>query len=274
MLAAAIIVLRESFEAALLIGIIAAATRSIADRGRWISGGIAAGVAGACVVAALTGHIATLFDGAGQELFNVLILGIAVLMLGWHNIWMSAHGTELAADAKRVGRDVEEGRRELSTVLIVIALAVLREGSESVLFLYGLLSSGETTGMSVATGAALGLLMGAALGFVLYFGMLRIPMRWFFSVTAALILLIAAGMASRIAQFLIQADLLPSLKSPLWDLSAVLPTDSVVGSALRASMGYDAAPAGMQVLFYVVTALVILTGMWRVRRIPTLKTAH
>src|SRR5258705_987491 len=167
MLAAAIIVLRESFEAALLIGIIAAATRSIADRGRWISGGIAAGVAGACVVAALTGRIATLFDGAGQELFNVLILGIAVLMLGWHNIWMSAHGAELSADAKRVGREVEEGRRELSTILIVIALAVLREGSESVLFLYGFLSSAETTGMSVATRATLGLLMRAALGLVL-----------------------------------------------------------------------------------------------------------
>ena len=77
MLAAAIIVLRESFEAALLIGIIAAATRSIAGRGRWISGGIAAGVAGACVVAALTGRIATLFDGAGQELFALVYHGAA-----------------------------------------------------------------------------------------------------------------------------------------------------------------------------------------------------
>ena len=266
MLAASIIVLRESFEAALLIGIIAAATRSIAGRGRWISGGIAAGLAGACVVAALTGHIAALFDGAGQELFNVLVLATAVILLGWHNIWMTAHGAELSADAKRVGRDVGEGRRALSTILTVIALAVLREGSESVLFLYGLLSSGETSGMAVAAGATLGLLMGAALGLVLYLGMLRIPMRWFFSVTAALILLIAAGMASRIAQFLIQADMLPSLQSPLWDFSAVLPTDSIGGEVLRALIGYDAAPAGMQVLFYVVTALVILTGMWSVRR--------
>jgi high-affinity iron transporter len=272
MLAASIIELRETFEAALLIGIIAAATRSIAGRGRWIGGGIAAGLAGACVVAALTGRIAMLFDGAGQELFNVLVLGIAVVLLGWHNIWMSAHGAELSADAKRVGREVGEGRRELSTILTVIALAVLREGSESVLFLYGLLSGGETTGMSVATGAVLGLLAGAALGLVLYFGMLRIPMRWFFSVTAALILLIAAGMASRIAQFLIQADMLPSLKSPLWDISSVLPTDSILGGVLRALMGYDAAPAGMQVLFYVVTALAILTGMWRVRRNSPLST--
>ena len=265
MLAASIIVLRESFDAALLIGIIAAATRSIAGRGRWISAGVLAGLAGACVVAALTERIALLFNGAGQEMFNACILGVAVILLGWHNIWMSAHGAELASDAKRVGREVEEGRSRLSTILIVIALAVLREGAESVLFLYGLMSNGEVTGLAAATGALLGVLMGAALGIVLYAGMLRIPMRWFFSITSTLILLIAAGMASRIAQFLIQADMLPSLSSPLWDLSPVLPTHSVAGGVLRALMGYEAAPDGMQVVFYVVTALVILTGMWRVK---------
>ena len=261
MLAASIIVLRESFEAALLIGIIAAATRSIAKRGRWITAGVLAGFAGACIVAALTGRIATLFEGAGQELFNVAVLGLAVILLGWHNIWMSVHGADLAAGARQVGRDIDDGRRSLSAIMTVIALAVLREGSESVLFLYGLMSSGETTVWSIATGALLGLCMGVALGAVLYVGMLKIPMRWFFAVTSTLILLIAAGMASRVAQYLIQVDLLPSLKTPLWDLSPVLPTDSIAGSVLRALMGYDAAPAGMQVLFYAVTVLVILTGM-------------
>ena len=90
-------------------------------------------------------------------------------------------------------------------------------------------------------------------------------MRWFFSVTSTLILLIAAGMASRIAQFLIQVDLLPGLKSPLWDLSSILPTNSMVGGVLHALAGYDASPAGMQVVFYVATVLVIVTGMWSVR---------
>jgi high-affinity iron transporter len=265
MLAASIIVLREAFEAALLIGIIAAATRSIAGRARWICAGIVAGIAGACVVAALTGRIAMLFEGAGQELFNALVLGLAVVLLGWHNIWMSAHGADLAAGAARVGKAVDEGRSELSAILTVVALAVLREGSESVLFLYGLISGGDTPAVSVAIGALLGLLMGGAIGFVLYAGMLRIPMRWFFSITSGLILLIAAGMASRIAQFLIQVDMLPGLTSPLWDLSSVLPTNSIVGSVLHALAGYDASPAGMQVVFYVTTILVIAAGMRRVR---------
>ena len=161
MFGAAIIVLRETFEAALLIGIVAAATRSIAGRGRWVAGGVLAGLAGACVVAALTGQIAALFDGVGQELFNATVLGVAVILLGWHNVWMSAHGVELSAEARQMGRDVSDGRRELSAILVVISLAVLREGSETALFLYGLMSNGEVTAPAVLSGGTLGLLVGA-----------------------------------------------------------------------------------------------------------------
>jgi high-affinity iron transporter len=269
MFGAAIIVLRETFEAALLIGIVAAATRAIAGRGRWISAGILAGLAGASIVAALTGQIASLFDGIGQELFNALVLGLAVVLLGWHNIWMAVHGKELASGARHIGKEVSDGRRRLSAILVVIALAVLREGSETALFLYGLISGGEVSGMAAVGGGAMGLLAGAALGVLLYIGMLRIPMRWFFSVTSALILLLAAGMASRMARLLIQADLLPSLVNPLWDLSKVLPVDSPAGVVMHALVGYDATPNGMQVVFYIVTALVILAGMWWVRRAPS-----
>jgi high-affinity iron transporter len=96
--------------------------------------------------------------------------------------------------------------------------------------------------------------------------MLRIPVRWFFAATSALILLLAAGMASRMTRFLIQADILPGLKSPLWDSSSVLPVDSVLGVLMHALAGYDARPAGMQVVSYAATLLVILAGMWWVRR--------
>jgi high-affinity iron transporter len=266
MFGAAIIVLRETFEAALLIGIIAAATRSIPNRGRWVAGGIVAGLAGAVAVAALTGRIGALFDGVGQELFNATVLGIAVIMLGWHNVWMSAHAGELSAGARRVGREVSEGRRELSAILVVIALAVLREGSETALFLYGMMSNGEIGAPAVVTGGTLGLLAGASLGVILYAGLLRIPMKWFFRVTSTLILLLAAGMASRMAQFLIQADVLPGLASPLWDMSSLLPTSSAAGAFLHVLAGYEAVPTGMQVLFYVAVIIAVSAGMWWVRR--------
>jgi high-affinity iron transporter len=266
MFGASIVVFRETVEAALLIGIIAAATRGIPGRGNWIAGGILAGAAGAALVAALTGQLSALLDGIGQELFNAAILAVAVILLGWHNIWMSVHAVELAAAAKQVGKEVGDGRRQLSAILVVIAVAVLREGSESVLFLYGLMAGGETDLAAVAGGGMLGVLAGGALGLVLYAGMLRIPMRWFFSVTGALILLLAAALASQLAKFLIQADVLPSLRSPLWDTSAALSGRSPLGTLMHALAGYDPTPAGMQVLFYVVTALAIVAGMWWARR--------
>ncbi len=263
MLGASIIVLRETLEAALLIGILAAATRSIAGRGLWIGGGILAGLIGAGVVAALTGHIAALFEGLGQEYFNAAILAVAVVLLGSHQVWMSAHAGELVTDARQIGMEVREGRRQLSAILILIGLTVLREGSESSLFLYGLLSESQSGSSSILLGGAMGLLAGVALGGLLYAGMLRIPMRWFFSVTGLLIVLLAAGMASRMTRFLIQADLLPSLRSPLWDTSSALPIDSIPGALLNTLAGYDPAPAGMQVVFYVATLLIILAGsMW------------
>ena len=138
MLGALVIVFREVLEAAILIGIIAAATRDIPGRNRWLLGGLLAGLAGAGLVAAFTDVIGQMASGIGQELFNAIILGLAVLMLAWHNIWMASQGAALAKGAREVGQAIREGRRECSILLVVVGLAVLREGAETVLFLYGI----------------------------------------------------------------------------------------------------------------------------------------
>lgn len=272
MFGAAIIVLRESLEAALLIGIVAAATRSIPNRNRWLTLGIAVGICGSLLVAGLTKQIGEWADGVGQEVFNASILGIAVMMLAWHNIWMSSHAAEMVQEVKGVARSVQEGKQDLSAIAIVVALAVMREGSETVLFLYGLASGGEG-GSGLGLGGALGLIGGIGAGLAIYRGLLRIPVRWFFNVTSWLILMVAAGMAGQMAHFLIQADLLPPLASPLWDISAWLPNDSAVGTFLHALVGYDAQPAGMQVVFYGTTLMTILLGMRMVQGKPAARAA-
>lgn len=101
MLAALIIVFREVFEAGLIVGIVLAVTRDVDHRGRWIVGGVLAGIGGACLVAAFAGGLSQLFAGMGQELFNAAILGIAVVMLTWHNVWMASHGREMASKCAR-----------------------------------------------------------------------------------------------------------------------------------------------------------------------------
>ena len=260
MLPSLIIVFREVLEAALIVSILLAATRGLPGRGLWTSLGILAGGLGAGLVAILAGTIASALSGVGQEVFNAGVLFLAVGMLGWHSIWMSRHGRELADQASALGRAVIAGTRPHYVLAAVGGLAVLREGAEVVLFLYGIAASeGPGHGAAMLGGGLLGIAAGVGVGAVLYFGLLRVPTRHLFSVTNGMILLLAAGMASQGASFLAQADLLPTLGTALWDTSQVLPERNLLGNVLHTLVGYSARPDGIQVLFYALTLLTIGT---------------
>jgi high-affinity iron transporter len=264
MLGALIIVFREVIEAGLIVGIVMAATRGVAGRGRWISIGVGGGVLGAGVVAMFAGVISDAFQGAGQELFNASVLGVAVIMLMWHNAWMARHGREIADEMRRVGTAVSEGAKPLTALAIVVGLAVLREGSEVVLFLYGIMASG-TTGSALLIGGVLGIAGGAAFTALTYLGLLAIPNRHIFSVTSWLIALLAAGMAAQAVQFLNSAGLVVALDHTLWDTSWLLSEKSIFGRLLHTLIGYIDRPTEMQLLVYVAT-LIAMFLLMRVAR--------
>ena len=190
MLATLIIVFREMVEAGLVIGIVLSATRGVTGRGLWVGYGIGAGFLGACLVACFAGALNRLFAGYGQELFNTAILCLAVFMLTWHNVWMARHGREMAAEMRAVGAEVAAGKRSLLALSVVVAIAVLREGSEVVLFLYGIMISGQDSLATMAVGGVGGLVLGALTSAVMYLGLLRIPLRNFFKVTSWMLSLI------------------------------------------------------------------------------------
>jgi len=268
MFAATLVVFRESLEAALVIGIVAAATRPIAGRGWWIALGAAFGVAGAIGVAAVAESISQMAGGSGQELFTAIVLALAVAMLAWHNIWMASHGKQMAAQARDLGKSVVRGDVALTAIVTAIALTVLREGSETVLFLIGIASSAGSSRGAMAIGSLLGLLAGGASGVLIYAGLLRVPVSRLFVVTGWLILLLAAGMAGQFARVLIQADVLPALASPIWDTSSWMPDNSALGTLLHALLGYQAQPSATQVLFYVAALVLILVAMRRAQSRP------
>lgn len=255
MLAALIIVFREVFEAGLIVGIVLAVTRGVAGRSVWIVGGLAAGIVGACVVAMFAGVISALFQGFGQEMFNAAVLGIAVAMLTWHNVWMTRHGRELAGEMHAFGRAVADGSKSLWALAIVIGLAVLREGSEVVLFLYGVVASNASSALGILSGSAAGLALGALVCFLTYRGLVSIPMRHLFQTTTALITLLAAGMAAQMMFFLENAGVVPETRV-LWDSSWLLSETSFVGRALHTLIGYADQPTVLQVCAYAATVIV------------------
>jgi high-affinity iron transporter len=273
MISALIIVFREVIEAGLIVGIVLAATAGVPHRGRAVFLGVVAGVLGACLVAAFAGELANLFQGSGQEFFNAAILLLAVGMLTWHNVWMASHGREMARELKAAGHQVKSGERTLMALSIVVGVAVLREGSEVVLFLYGIGAQGGTSATGMVSGGALGLLAGALVSGLMYFGLLTIPAGRLFQVTSGLITLLAAGMAAQAVIFVQNGGWLNYFTGTVWDTSWLVKEDSITGRLLHTLVGYSEAPNGAQLIAYGATIAMILVLMRLVPQGPARKPA-
>ena len=274
MLGALIIVFREVIEAGLIVGIVLAVTRGVHGSRTVVAAGVAAGVAGAVLVAAFAGVIAASLAGIGQELLNATILLVAVLMLVWHNVWMASHGRELALDVKRVGEAVRRGSRSIAALGIVCAVAVMREGSEVALFMYGLAASEGSTTIELLMGSLLAIFAGVGVTALTYLGLVTIPQRRIFAVTTALISLLAAGLAAQAVLFLQQAGVLTMLTQSAWDTSAILSDSSLFGRVLRTLVGYSDQPSVLQVVAYCATlaVIVLLTQIFGAHRTISVAT--
>lgn len=259
MLGALIIVFREAIEAGLIVGIVMAVTRGVPLAGRYILGGVAAGAIGALLVAAFADRLSGSFAGSGQELFNAAVLALAVGMLAWHNIWMARHGREMAQELSSVGKAVASGDSTLFALASVVGLAILREGAEVALFLYGVLASGES-GVDVFIGGLMGLALGGATSLATFHGLVKIPPRRLFAVTTALITLLAAGLAAQCIAFLQQAGVITALSDTLWDSSWLLSDKSIPGRVLHTLVGYADQPSGMQAVAWITTLVAIYTA--------------
>ncbi len=274
MLATALVIFREILEISIILSIIMAATRGIPRRGPWVMGSIGLGLLGAGLIAAFTESIAAAFEDTGQEVLNAVILLAAAAMIGWTVVWMKTHAREMSQRMRALGAEVVSGETPARMLMTVIALAVFREGSEIVLFSYGLLASGASVSQFV-TGAVLGGLGGAAVGAMIYVGLIKVGTKHIFSVTSWLLALVAAGLAARGIGFLVAAQWLPELGASIWNSADILPKASLLGQLLGVLVGYDDNPNGMQVLAYAVVLTAILLAMRLSQRPvkPTLSAA-
>ena len=257
MIGALIIVFREMIEAGLVVGILMAATQAVAGSRVWIFGGVLAGLLGSAILAVFTGYIGQMFEGSGEELFNAAILAAAVLMLIWHSLWMIRHGRGLAANLKETGKEVASGKKTFWALSAIVGTAVMREGSEVVLFLYGIAINDGTSNWGLFAGGVMGVVAGAIVSALTYQGMLKIPMRYFFSVTNALITLLAAGMAAQSVSYLEQAGVSTLFSETIWNSSWLLSEKSIPGRVLHTLLGYVDQPSLMQLIAYLAVIAVV-----------------
>ena len=173
-----LVIFREGFEIALILGIVLAATKELVGRKRAIAWGAALGIAGSCIIAFFADTITEAAEGTGQELMNAIILLLATAMIGWTVVWMKTHAKHMAQKIRHVSNGIREGDIPMFSLTIVIALAIFREGSEMVLFSFGFFAGG-TSIASFIVGATGGAIVGITLGVLIYKGLLKISPKYF-----------------------------------------------------------------------------------------------
>jgi FTR1 family protein len=245
----AIIIFREILEIAMIVGSVLVATRCVPGRMIWIIGGFVAGCAGAGLVAVFAGTISASLSGMGQEFFNAVILFTAAGFIGWTALWVRRNAHTMTAELRRAGRDVVEGNAPLYSLTLIIGLALLREGSEIVLFIYGIALSGQSAS-SIIEGSIVGFALGLVVGTMLYFGLLKIPTRHMLTVTSWLLFLLVAGLASQGVGYLSAAGYFETMSGQMWDTSWILSEDNIVGKSLHTLIGYTARPTLVQLITY------------------------
>ncbi len=239
MFAAFVTLLREGFEATLLIAIVLAYLAKIGhkDEFRQVWYGVGAAVAVSLIAAGALFVTAGELEGTAEYVFEGTAMWVAVGFLTYMVLWMRRQSRTVAQAIRRgVDTAIETGSR-LALVSLVFVM-VLREGVETGLFIFGITRT--STPFQVALGSALGIAAAVALGYAVYVGGKRINLGAFFKVTGVLLILVAAGLlAHGVAEFQ-EAGLLPEVM-PLWNVSGapVVGEGSLVSELLTAFFGWD-----------------------------------
>jgi len=257
-----VVTLREGFEAALILGIVYTYLQKIgaerhyryATRGGLL--GVLASIALGVLVTALSGPLLDL----GPDLIGLGVIFVAVIVLTWHGYWMQQHARAMKGDVQRKIDEAQANHR-LWIIGVIAFTGVFREGAETVLFLWGLLTQAtSTSGWASALGAILGLVVAALLGWAIFRGGRHISLQRFFAVTSVFLLFLAAGMFSTGVGRLESMGVLP--QSPTaWDTSFVLDDHGFVGRFLNGLVGYRARPSLLEAggyLLYLIVAGALL----------------
>lgn len=260
MLQILIVVFREILEIAIIVGILTAATRGIPHRTKYIISGAALGIIGSLALAFAMDEISSMLDGRGQEIFSGVVLICAAVLISWTVIWMQQHAKSLSGEMKNLANSVKKGKKSMVSLLLVVFLSILREGSEIVLFSYGYYLTGMAVS-SIVLGLVLGLILGTVCGVALYFGMLKIFGRYFFKVTTWVLVFLACAISSKGIYYLINAEVIPAIIEQVWDSSAILSQKSTFGNILHIFIGYVDRPTGMEIVAYITNFTVLAIGL-------------
>lgn len=270
MLPTFLVVLREAFEAALVLGIVYTYLQKIGrpQHYRYVTAGAVLGVLASIGIGVAVSYLSGPLLDLGPDLVSAGVLFLSVGVLTWMLVWMRRHARAIRGDVQR-RIDEAESRSQLWVIATVAFAGVFREGAETVLFVWGLIAQATTgTGWSSVIGGVLGVAVAAVLAFAIFTGSKAVSLPTFFTVTSVLLLVLAAGLLSAGVGRLQGLGLLP-LTGELWDTSSILDERSLLGVLLSGLAGYRARPTSLEVaawVLYLLLAGALLFGSRPTRR--------
>lgn len=246
-----LIMLREGLEAALIVSLIASYLKRT-QRAKWFPAmwaGVVIAVALCLAVGVFINETTGEFPQKQQELFEGLVALVAVCILTWMVFWMRKVSRNVKAQLEdAVDNALQRGSSNGWALVLMVFLAVAREGLESVFFL--LAAFQQDVGIAPPIGAVLGLATAVVLGMLLYWGGVRLNLAKFFKWSSLLILFVAAGLAAGAIRAFHEAGLWNHFQAVAFDLSNTLSTHTLFGTLLEGILGYQETPTVSEVAVY------------------------
>ncbi len=275
-----LIMLREGLEAGLIVAIVLAYLRQIDRRDAFPAVGAGAAAAALASLGVGTGLYFAIggLHGRAEVLAFAGTSLVACAVLTWMLFWMRQQSRTLGARIRQqVDRALAVGT--VTALASVVFFGVLREGLETVLFLLAVAL--DRSALDLVLGAGVGLAGAAGLSYVFYQGGRRVDLRLFFQVTGSLIILVAAGLASRGVGWLQEASVINTFRWPLFDVSgSPLLGHGVFAEFLNGLFGWNPHPsleeavvwlafaAGASFFFHLGTAPLAVAGRLAGRLLP------
>ncbi|MDO8578749.1 MAG: iron uptake transporter permease EfeU [Dehalococcoidales bacterium] len=245
-----LITVREGIEAALVIGIILAYLTRTGNRFGfkpvWI--GTALGVLASLAAGVIVYLVAGGLTSPAEEIFEGSAMLLAVGMLTWMIFWMRKQSVNIKKHLQTQVQSALSGRSSLALVLIAF-LAVVREGIETVLFLFAATRTAESP-LASTIGGFLGLITAVIIGYAVYKSTSWFNMRQFFNATSIILILFAAGLLAHGIHEFNEVGVIPSVIDHVWDVNNLIPEKATFGRFLTALLGYNANPSLTEIIAY------------------------
>ncbi|MBL4743793.1 MAG: FTR1 family protein [Cycloclasticus sp.] len=254
---AVIIILREVLEASLIMGVLLAICQHYEFSRAWAIKAVFVGLIGSAVYAANLPLISNLNDGVGQEISNVGIYALIYIF-----VLYIIYGLRIKNNAHLI----------TNAMLVCVVMAIIREGAEIIVFVEGFSSVPDLL-TPVLVGGSIGFGIGASMGVFMYYLVSSLSFMAGLRLSLLLLTLMAGGMVSQAVQMLQQADLITG-QLPIWDTSAYINEQSLLGQMLFAFMGYESTPTPYQVVFYMLSMVFIITFMLGTLKKIKIMSAH